>query len=128
MKASWKPFVAGLAVGILLTSAFFAFGVRRFRRGMREGAPFAHMLKVLNRKLELSAEQSVKVEAVLQDKRRKLEAMREEAKPRFDALREEGRAEIRAVLTPVQQSKFDALEEQWKKRRPGPPAPPPPGP
>lgn len=128
MKASWKPFVAGLAVGILLTSAFFALGVRRLRRGMRAGAPFAHMLKVLDRKLELTPEQSGRVEAILQDKRRKLEAMREEAKPRFDALREEGRAEIRALLTPEQREKFDALEERWKKRRPGPPGAPPPGP
>ncbi|MBI5595066.1 MAG: hypothetical protein HY928_03145 [Elusimicrobia bacterium] len=126
MRAHWKPFAAGLAVGILLTGMFFALGVRRMRLAQRAGPPMEHMLRFLGRRLELAPEQRDAVKAILDDKRRKLDAMRSEAEPRFEALRLEGRREIRAVLRPDQQERFDRLEADWEKRRRrmGPPPPP----
>lgn len=60
----------------------------------------------LTKELGLNTEQKVKVEAIFATQKEK-----------FKALHEETNASLKAVLTPEQQTKFDALKEQRQKVR-----------
>lgn len=74
----------------------------------RRGGPMRGVLvERLARDLELTAEQRTKIDAILAEGRARLETLQRDARQRFD---EEGRglrAQIRDVLTPEQQRKFD---------------------
>jgi Spy/CpxP family protein refolding chaperone len=129
-------FASGVASGILIDRLVgprppvAAFG------GFRGGPNPARLAGQLSRELSLTAEQSARVQAIFEQRRGQVRRMhrdlRAEARRRF--VQEQGsiRAEIRAVLTPEQQAKFDELlargpEGFW----PGPGrflAPPPPEP
>ncbi len=81
-------------------------------------------LQQLAETLALTGEQKTQVAAVFQTEGEKLAALRadDSLRPRkklkqFREIRESARAQIRAILTPEQQAKFDALPKP--KRRPG---------
>lgn len=81
-------------------------------------------LQQLAETLALTAEQKAQVAAVFQTEGEKLAALRadDSLRPRkklkqFREIREGARTQIRAILTPEQQAKFDALPKP--KRRPG---------
>ena len=72
--------------------------------------------------LSLTSEQRTKVEEILTARRARLETVQREVRERFDTEQQGLRDEIRAVLTPDQQQKFDANErERGRFGRRGPP-------
>lgn len=79
--------------------------------GGRGGRPEAsgRLIDRLSHELELSAEQRTKVEAILSARRTKLEELNQDVIARAEKEREAMQGEIRAVLTPEQQKRFD----QW---------------
>jgi len=73
----------------------------------------------LNHRLQLTPEQQIKVGASIDDTRAKWQALYAPLDAPREEIRQQGRANIRAVLTPDQQVKFDEflklLDEQRKK-------------
>lgn len=74
----------------------------------RRGGPLRGMLvERLARDLDLTAEQRAKIDAILADGRGRLDALQRDARQRFDDEGRALRAQIRGVLTPEQQRRFD---------------------
>jgi len=96
------------------------------RMGERMGGqPSGRLLERLARELDLTADQRSKIEGVLTARRPRLDALQEDVRAKFDAEQEGLRNEIRAILTPPQQQKFDEREKELRGRfgRRGPPPP-----
>jgi Spy/CpxP family protein refolding chaperone len=90
------------------------------------GGPFAgRLIERLARDLDLTTDQRTKIEGVLTARRPRLDALQQEVRSKFDAEQESLRNEIRAILTPEQQQKFDEREKELRGRfgRRGPPPP-----
>jgi Spy/CpxP family protein refolding chaperone len=92
----------------------------------RRGGPPSMLIERLTRDLDLTADQKSKIETVLTASRTRVETLQRDVHDRFVAEQQSLRAEIRKVLTPAQQEKFDQRERErgWFGRR-GPPPPPP---
>ena len=82
------------------------------RRGPMRGL----LVERLAHDLDLTAEQRAKVDQALASSRNRLETMQRDGRDRFDAERRTVRDEIRNVLTPEQQQKFDAMEKDGRGR------------
>lgn len=67
----------------------------------------------LKKKLNLTDEQQKKIQSIQESKREKKKAIHEQMK----ALHDETQAEIRAVLTPEQQAKFDEMKANRKEHK-----------
>ena len=137
-------FCAGLAGGVLIDRAF-GRRAAAFERGSprgpmdfgpggpggpvgpggpggRRGGPPRMLVDRLAGELNLTSEQRTKVEDILTARRARLETVQREVRERFDTEQQALRAELRAVLTPDQQQKFDANEhDRGRFGRRGPP-------
>ncbi|WP_303761367.1 Spy/CpxP family protein refolding chaperone [Alcanivorax jadensis] len=85
-----------VALAIFTTSAF-AYGP-----GHKGGE---HMVERLEKKLELSEEQSTQLKAIFQEQGEKMKALHEETQTKMNT-----------VLTPAQQEKLAEMKEQRKAR------------
>jgi Spy/CpxP family protein refolding chaperone len=83
------------------------------RREHRRGNIMEHMTKTL----DLTPEQQAKIQPILDQAKPQGIAIRKEAMEKAKALRDATRAQIRAVLTPAQQQKFDALQKAREDMR-----------
>jgi protein CpxP len=106
--------------------------------GFRGGAG---MMDHLKKELNLTPAQETKIKAIMEKYRPQMEALRKSFKPgdkgqidksfleKFKAIRDKQNAEIRAVLTPAQQKKWDDMRSKARMRGPGGPGggPPPNG-
>ena len=151
----WKPLLktfASIFFGFALGVASAKFGGRlchpgpRHDRGPQFGPPGFDdpgrsmggarkhgpdkFLKRFASDLSLTDEQQTSVSAIFEKQREKLEALHNEIFPKFDSVREDTRKQIRDVLNPEQQTKFDAIHKRMEaeraKRPKGPPFGPPP--
>ncbi|MDX6404961.1 MAG: hypothetical protein QOH70_2416 [Blastocatellia bacterium] len=115
-------FVLGSVTGAALT------GLYRSRAGggaeARERAMHERFEK-MRTELSLTDQQTTSVRTILDETRNEYRALRTELRPRFEEPRLKARTRIRALLTPEQQQKFDALmaqqdaqhDEEQKTRR-----------
>jgi Spy/CpxP family protein refolding chaperone len=71
------------------------------------GNPLAH----LSEKLDLTADQRVKVQPIIDQAKPQIEAIHQEAMAKMRAIMESTGAQIRPLLTPQQQEKFDAMKK-----------------
>jgi Spy/CpxP family protein refolding chaperone len=103
-------FVLGCATGAALTGLYRsrASGDRPEARERAMHERFENMRRELN----LTDEQTAAVRAILDETRNEYRALRTELRPRFEEPRHKARARIRALLTPEQQQKFDAMITQ----------------
>jgi Spy/CpxP family protein refolding chaperone len=102
------------------------FGPPPMGSGRRPGGPPAMLVERLTRDLDLTADQQSKIEAVLTASRTRVETLQRDVHDRFVSEQQSLRDEIRKVLTPAQQEKFDQRErERGRFGRRGPPPPPP---
>lgn len=110
--------------------------------GQWRGGP-EHWAEMLQHALDLSADQTNQVKAILESERTRMEALRsntslaqQDRRAQALTIREATNIRIRALLTTDQTTKFDAMEARMRERRgpggagPGGPPPPPdaPGP
>jgi Spy/CpxP family protein refolding chaperone len=102
------------------------FGPATGMGGRRPGGPPAMLVERLTRDLDLSNDQKAKVEAVLTASRTRVESLQRDVHDRFVAEQQSLRDEIRKVLTPAQQQKYDERERDRARfgRRGLPPPPP----
>ena len=105
-------FVLGSVTGAALTGLYRS----RASGDSRERAMHEHFEK-MREELNLTDQQTTQVRAILDDTRNEYRALRTELKPRFDEPRQKARARIRALLTPEQQQKFDAIVAQKDAQR-----------
>ena len=115
-------FVLGCVTGAALTGLYrsrASNGTESHERAMHER--FERMRTELN----LTDQQTTAVRAILDETRNEYRTLRKELRPRFEEPRTKARSRIRALLTPEQQQKFDAMivqqdaerdEEQKSKR------------
>jgi Spy/CpxP family protein refolding chaperone len=69
--------------------------------------PFEHLSESLN----LTADQKAKVQPILDQTKPQLEAIHKEAMEKMKAIMESTGAQIRPLLTPEQQQKYDAMKK-----------------
>jgi len=110
-------------------------------RGGRRGGP-EERLKMLEKQLSLTPDQTTQVKAIFADERTKMEALRsdtatseQDKRPKMMAIHQDEETRLAAVFTPDQKAKYQEMEakmrERMKEHRPGGPggdAPPPPPP
>ena len=82
---------------------------RREKRG--------NILEHMTKNLALTPEQQAKIQPILDQAKPQVIALRKEAMEKAKAIRDATRAQIRAVLTPEQQQKFDALQKAREDMR-----------
>ena len=102
-------FVLGCVTGVALTGLYrsrASSGTDARERAMHER--FERMRHELN----LTDQQTTAVRAILDETRNEYRALRTELRPRFEEPRLKARSRIRALLTPEQQQKFDAMVAQ----------------
>ena len=78
---------------------------------------YQRMWERFSSQLKLTAEQRDQVKVLLEAKRQKMSALRVETRPRYEEIRRSTQAEIRRMLSPEQQKKFDRMEMEWQARR-----------
>lgn len=107
-------FVLGSITGAALT------GLYRSRAGSdRPGRNANDRFEKMRTELNLTEEQTKAVSAILDDARNEYRALRSELRPRFEEPRQKARTKIRALLSPEQQQKFDAIVAQQDAQREG---------
>lgn len=68
-------------------------------------------------KLNLSADQQAKVQAILDDARNQFKNLRHESQPKVTDIRKQARERLQAVLTPEQWRKLDDDMKERRERR-----------
>jgi protein CpxP len=72
----------------------------------KRGNPVEHLTKAL----DLTPEQQAKIQPIFDQAKPQMKAARQESKQKLQAIRENTMAQVRPILTPDQQQKFDALK------------------
>ena len=116
-------FAVGLASGVMLGRRMGPPG-RPFdplRPGMGAarpgGPPPGRLIERLQRDLSLTPEQRTEIEAIFESRRQALEAVQKDVITRAGQQQRELQAEIRRVLTPEQQERFDRWLEATPRGR-----------
>ncbi|MEY2482786.1 MAG: motif family protein [Verrucomicrobiota bacterium] len=81
--------------------------------GHMEGNPLEHLSKDLN----LTDDQKAKVQPIVDQMKPQMKAIHEEAMQKMHALLDGATAQIRPLLTPQQQEKFDAMKKAHEDMR-----------
>src|SRR2546423_13864853 len=79
----------------------------------KRGNPMEHLTKAL----DLTPEQQAKIQPIFDQAKPQIMAARQEAKQKIMAIRENAISQIRPILTPAQQQKFDALKKAREDMR-----------
>jgi protein CpxP len=79
----------------------------------KRGNPVEH----LTRALDLTPEQQAKIQPIFDQAKPQMKAARQEAKQKVQAIRENIRSQVRPILTPAQQQKWDALQKAREDMR-----------
>lgn len=130
-------FCVGLASGVLLGRRMIGPPLPSFREfggppglaaGRRGGPPPGLLLDRLNRELSLTPDQRTQVDVVLKASRQRLDQFQQDTRDRFEREQQSLRDDIRKLLTPDQQQKFDRwVDENPPRGRRGRPDRPPGG-
>jgi Spy/CpxP family protein refolding chaperone len=110
-------FVLGVALGVLGT---YVVTTRVSARGQEQhtaAAARAHYLDRLNHELNLSEDQQKQIDAIIANVQARYDAIHQSVVPQFEQARQDGRAQIRQILTPEQQPKFDEFMKHVDEER-----------
>jgi hypothetical protein len=118
MKPYWKYIIVSLILGWFIGAACGLL-IQRYcavnGKSMRHfGGP---MRERLYKKLDLSAEQKTRVDAILKESREKLSKISGDTRPKIEEIRNAAKTQIRLELNPSQQEKFDKLHARMEERR-----------
>ena len=108
-------FVLGSVTGAALTGLYRSRanggGAEARERAMHE------RFEKMRSELSLTDQQTTSVRTILDETRAEYKALRTDLRPRFEEPRMKARTRIRALLTPPQQQKFDAMVAQQDAQR-----------
>ena len=104
-------FGSGLGAGV---------GLDRWRSSRQAGlmippacsGPSPLPVEMLQRRLGLSAEQTAKIQGILNEQNEQMAAIRSVNRPKMLALIEQARARVREILTPIQAEQFDQMAQE----------------
>ena len=118
MNYAWKHIIVALVLGGVLgfVGARTLGSYCGYRHHWKPGQFQARLLARFSSKLNLNPEQKTKVATILEAKRQKIEALRAEFQPKFKEIRNSTMAEIRPLLTPDQQQRFNVMNAKWEER------------
>lgn len=105
--------LAGAAGGSILTSRLHSHE----RPGSHSHRGSDWYVELLEDELELTEVQEDSLRAVLSRHRQKIDAMYAELGPRMDAMRDTIRADVRRLLTPEQQQRYQAVTARLDRER-----------
>jgi|GEM_PF-1460141 len=114
-QINWKHLIIGVLLGSIITVVVVKWKHVRWQE-MRQDR-YQRLLEKFGSKLDLTADQKVKVAAILDVKRQKIDRIRSEVRPRYEEVRLNAREEIRLLLNAEQQKKFEELEKERDERR-----------
>lgn len=108
----------GLIVGVggTLVAAHEGVGRLHYHAERPPRGPNEYLDRI-TRDLELTAAQRDSISGILERQRGDIDAIWREVRPRFDSLRTNVRAEMRVLLNPDQQARFDEISRQNDQRR-----------
>ena len=109
-------FVLGCVTGASLDS-LYRLRARGDQRSERSRHDRGNRFEEMKRDLNLNDQQATAIQSIIEQSREKYRALRNETSPRFDAVRTEAQAQIRALLNPEQQQRFDAEIAKRNARR-----------
>ena len=115
-------FVLGCLTGASVTSFYNARRGGPLDGSAANGGARRSMSEKMKRELNLTDEQTLQVQAVMDDTRKAFRAAADSC-PQLKDTRENAAARIRVLLTPEQQKKFDEIKarrEEERKRDDGP--------
>lgn len=107
-------FVLGCVTGASLDSIY---RLRATGQGAQGQPAKEDFFEAMRRNLELNNQQATEIRAIVDETRAEYRQLRAEVRPRYDSIRQKARVRIRALLTPEQQQKFDAMVAQRDARR-----------
>ncbi len=111
----WASFILGGLVGAVAVAAVtHSFPWCRKSRGFSHDPK--HRLERMRRDLDLKDAQRTEVQKILEASHAKMKALHSESFPKFKAIHDSTKADIRALLEPQQQSKFDRMAEKFEKK------------
>lgn len=114
------------AVGLLVAAMSFGAlvgGIAVSAAEHRDGGPITHKhgrdayMARLTEELTLSTEQQDSIRSVLDRHRPQMDSMWQEVRPRFDSVRAIMRGEIRAQLSPEQQTMYQQMIERREREQ-----------
>jgi Spy/CpxP family protein refolding chaperone len=118
-------FALGIALGAVGT---YVVTTRVFPYGHLPPNPAtarAHYVDRLTHELNLTQDQQKQIDAIITTVQSRYDAIHQSVLPQYEDARKTGREQIRQLLTPDQQSKFDdflrRMDEEHKNRPPGGP-------
>ncbi len=117
-------FALGLAIGVVFGYNFAhkSFAAGRPPATLSEPERRAARVADLTRELQLTPEQSKKVDTVLHQAHDEMKAIHEKSDADMDAVRQKARSQMRTFLTPDQLPKYEAfvkkLDQERKKQQP----------
>jgi Spy/CpxP family protein refolding chaperone len=106
-------FVLGIACGTLLMHMSYKSRMEAFvsgKPGMREEI----LLKRLSQKLDLDEQQRAAVREIIRGTQAEMKEIRKQYRPQMLLTLEKGRAEVRKILRPDQQTKYDQFIAERK--------------
>ena len=109
MRLPWKYILVSFVIGLLLGGSVGLYYSRDLARQWMKKSP-EMFLKRLDQELHLDVSQRSTLSRLLNSKHEKLVAFQ-------DDLRKATRAEIRVLLTPDQQTRFDAMTAEHDAER-----------
>ncbi len=119
IKKYWISFVLGAVLGAVAVGAVthsFPWCRKGGKgMGMMRHDPQAH-LERMSRDLDLTDAQKPQVRKILEDSHAKLKSLHSEAFPRFKTIHDATKKEIRELLGPQQQTKFDKMTERFERK------------
>ena len=113
----WASLLLTLIVGMGMGVAIDRLALEGDRRGGDRGDRGARLAARLTSELQLTPEQQAKVEAALASNRERAREFWRESQTAYETLRKEFRQDIRALLTPEQQERFDEMVQRDDERR-----------
>jgi len=116
----WLVLVVVFLLGSVTGGAVTGFMAGYYHAMARNDRNAPHdRFEKMRRDLNLTDDQTKSVSTILDETKNEYKALRAELKPRFDEPRQKARTRIRALLTPEQQQKFDAMVAQQDAQREG---------
>lgn len=111
-----------LIIAVFIVGAAFGFALTRvltddLLSSKRRPRSTAHIVKWLDRELDLSASQRQTVTIIVDKTLKEMRAVRQAYRPKTSQIEERAKADIRELLTPEQTDRFNRLMAKLEKRR-----------
>ncbi len=120
MNMRWNQIAISVAVGFLAGALFSDFYHMHIKRRPPKAVPEEGAIERCTRELDLSKQQQDQVAAIFKEYRPKVRGVKDSIRPALEGLRLKIKSELRSVLTQMQYSKLEKLDDE-SRRTEGPP-------